>query len=264
MSKGLTIFENEEFGTIRTLEVDNEPWFVGKDVAEALGYNNASKAVSSHVDSEDKQFVMVDIADSQNGNVPIGKSKTAIINESGLYSLIISSKLPSAKKFKRWVTSEVLPQIRKTGGYIPVKEEESDMDILAKALKIADRTIKEKDSIISTQKERILDLEKTEEKYNVLTSPFAHFSMNDVAHMIGIGEYKLFQHLRNLNVLFKNEWGDNIPYENPTNHKKFCVVPVIDCCNRGRMKTMVTFDGIDYIVSLLQKHDMLDKSFQLA
>ena len=89
------------------MEIDGEPYFVGKDVAEILGYSNASKAVSTHVDDEDKQFIMLDIADSQNGNMPTGQSKTALINESGLYSLILSSKLPKAKEFKRWVTSTV-------------------------------------------------------------------------------------------------------------------------------------------------------------
>lgn len=113
----LQIFSNAEFGNIRTVTIDGEPWFVGKDIAEALGYSNASKAVTNHVDSEDKQFMMCNIADSQNGNVLIGQSKTAVINESGLYSLILSSKLPNAKKFKRWVTSEVLPAIRKSGHY---------------------------------------------------------------------------------------------------------------------------------------------------
>ena len=113
----LQIFKSTEFGQIRGFkDENNEPWFVGKDVAEALGYVNASKAVANHVDVEDKQFSMVNIADSQNGNA-LGQSKTAIINESGLYSLILSSKLPTAKKFKRWITSEVLPTIRKTGHY---------------------------------------------------------------------------------------------------------------------------------------------------
>lgn len=113
----LKIFNNPEFGDVRTMMVDDEVWFVGKDVAEALGYSNSSKAVATHVDNEDKQFVMCDIADSQNGNVPIGQSKTAIINESGLYALVFGSKLESANKFKKWVTSEVLPSIRKTGSY---------------------------------------------------------------------------------------------------------------------------------------------------
>ena len=113
----LMVFNNAEFGQVRTMEINGEPWFVGKDVAEALGYSNSSKAVLVHVDNEDKQFAMIDIAYSQNGNVPIGQSKTAIINESGVYALIFGSKLPNAKKFKHWVTSEILPNIRKTGTY---------------------------------------------------------------------------------------------------------------------------------------------------
>lgn len=108
---GLQLF-NFENQNVRVLEKDGEPWFVGKDVATVLGYANPSKAVSNHVDSEDKRMEM--IAHSQNGNVV---TQTALINESGLYSLVLSSKLESAKRFKRWVTSEVLPQLRKTGTY---------------------------------------------------------------------------------------------------------------------------------------------------
>lgn len=115
----LTIFNSNlhpEFGNLRGLTIDGEPWFVGKDVAEALGYSNTSKAIITHVADEDKIIKM--LPNSQNGKT-IGK--TYIINESGLYSLILSSKLESAKTFKHWVTAEVLPTIRKTGGYIFVK-----------------------------------------------------------------------------------------------------------------------------------------------
>lgn len=110
----LQIFNSAEFGEIRTVTIDNEPWFVGKDVALALGYSNASKAVSVHVEEEDRILKVLE-ADSQNGNVV--KTQTALINESGLYALIFGSKLDSAKRFKHWVTSEVLPAIRKTGSY---------------------------------------------------------------------------------------------------------------------------------------------------
>ena len=137
----LQIFENAEFGSVRTLLITAAPYFVGKDVAEILGYANASKAVLTHVDDEDKTFVMLDIADSQNGNVPIGQSKTVLINESGLYSLILSSKMPNAKKFKHWVTAEVLPSIRKTGGYIVGQEQLTDAELMAKALMVAQKTI---------------------------------------------------------------------------------------------------------------------------
>lgn len=109
----LKIFENPEFGKIRTVAIDGEPWLVGKDVALALGYTNPKKALLDHVDPEDKmQGDGVTIRD------PMGREQhPTIINESGVYSLIFSSKLPSAKKFKHWVTSEVLPSIRKTGSY---------------------------------------------------------------------------------------------------------------------------------------------------
>lgn len=102
-------FDNAQFGRLRTLEIDGDPWFVGRDVAAALGYREIAKAVREKVDTEDKGVSEMD--------TPGGKQQITIINESGLYSLIMSSKLPSAKQFKRWVTSEVLPSIRKTGGY---------------------------------------------------------------------------------------------------------------------------------------------------
>lgn len=105
----LQIFNSSEFGNMRTVTIDEEPWFVGKDVAEALGYSNARDALSKHVDKEDKGVAKCD--------TPGGKQDLSIINESGLYALIFGSKLESAKRFKHWVTSEVLPTIRKTGGY---------------------------------------------------------------------------------------------------------------------------------------------------
>lgn len=106
----LQIFSNEEFGSVRTVVIDNEIWFVGKDVADALGYSNSRDAIATHVEMEDKNTVA--ISDGKRGN-----PNQAIINESGLYALIFGSKLESAKRFKHWVTSEVLPAIRKTGHY---------------------------------------------------------------------------------------------------------------------------------------------------
>ena len=110
----IEIFSNPKFGSVRSLEINDEPWFVGKDIAEALGYSNASKAVMVHVDDDDKESQVL-TSESQNGNVV--KSKTTLINESGLYSLVLSSKLPEAKEFKRWITHDVIPAIRRTGGY---------------------------------------------------------------------------------------------------------------------------------------------------
>ena len=105
----LQIFNSEEFGSVRTMVIDNEPWFVGKDVADILEYTNTAKAIRDHIDEEDKLTERI-VLSGQNREV-------IFINESGLYSLILSSKMPNARKFKRWVTSEVLPTLRKTGHY---------------------------------------------------------------------------------------------------------------------------------------------------
>lgn len=118
----LQIFNNPEFGEVRTTVIDGEPWFVGKDVAMALGYSNPSNAVVTHVDDEDKTTYSFQVSGSNY------KSKAALINESGLYSLVLSSKLPTAKKFKRWVTSEVLPTIRKTGSYSMKQKAQAEQD----------------------------------------------------------------------------------------------------------------------------------------
>ncbi len=132
MSK-IQLFKNDQFGEIRTMtDEQGEPWFVGKDVAKALGYSNCNDALARHVDKEDKGVV--------NHDTLGGKQTMTIINESGLYSLILSSKLPSAKAFKRWITAEVLPQIRKTGAY--GVQPMSDIEILSRAILISDAQIK--------------------------------------------------------------------------------------------------------------------------
>lgn len=130
MSEQVQIFENGKFGKIRTLVIDNQPWFVGKDVAEILGYSNTRDAIRKHVDSIDKADVAI-CDGRQNRNM-------TIINESGLYKLIFSSKLPNAREFTHWVTSEVLPQIRLYGGYIPGNTPE---EVNQNALDIANRKI---------------------------------------------------------------------------------------------------------------------------
>ena len=131
-------FTSDVFGEIRTCQVNNQIMFVGKDVATALGYSNIRDALSKHVDSEDKGVAKCDTLG--------GAQKITLINESGLYSLILSSKLPQAKAFKRWVTSEVLPQIRKTGGYIPTRDasgrELSGQEILERAEVLIGRTLR--------------------------------------------------------------------------------------------------------------------------
>ena len=139
MAKEIKIFKNEMFGEVRTLTNEQgETFFVGKDVAQALGYSNTRKALQDHVDDEDKGVTKRDTLG--------GIQQMVVINESGLYSLVLSSKLPQAKEFKRWVTAEVLPQIRQTGGYIPTRnprtgEVMTESEMVEAANRIVARTI---------------------------------------------------------------------------------------------------------------------------
>lgn len=130
----LKIFENAEFGQVRTVTIDNEPWFVGKDVAEALGYSDTNKAVAMHVEEEDKKL-------NDKSSSSFGQRGATLINESGLYALIFGSKLESAKRFKHWVTSEVLPAIRKTGSYQKPKSALEQLQLAQQAILEVDEKI---------------------------------------------------------------------------------------------------------------------------
>jgi prophage antirepressor-like protein len=216
----LTVFNNEEFGEIRTITIDGEPWFVGKDVADVLGYSNSSKAILTHVDSEDKTFLMMDIADSQNGNVPIGQTKTAIINESGLYSLIISSKLPNAKAFKRWVTADILPAIRKTGGYM------TD-ELLAKCQKdpnvmfaFAEELLKLRDKTNALESK--LDVAQPKaDFYDTFVSPNKCTGLRDTAKELGISERKFVNFLIDEKYLYRTPAKQLRPYAKKSNEGLF-------------------------------------------
>ena len=141
MSKDIQIFNHEMFGEVRTLVNENgEPFFVGSDIAKALGYAKPQNALATHVDSEDKTTASIQ------GSGSNYKTKVVVINESGLYALVLSSKLPQAKEFKRWVTAEVLPQIRQTGGYIPTRNPQTgevmtESEMVEAANRIVARTI---------------------------------------------------------------------------------------------------------------------------
>lgn len=134
------MFTHPQFGTVRTVEIDNEVWFVGKDVAEALGYSDPRSAISKKIENEDRGVAKM--------ATPSGTQQMTIINESGLYSLILSSKLPSAKEFKHWVTSEVLPSIRKNGAYIRNQENMTPAEIVARGLIAAQKIIEEREKEI--------------------------------------------------------------------------------------------------------------------
>lgn len=206
----LKIFENPAFGKVRVVEQGGEPWFVGKDVAEILGYSNTPKAIRDHVDDEDKLAERI-VLSGQNREV-------AIINESGLYSLILSSKMPKAKEFKRWVTAEVLPAIRKTGGYIAGSEKMSDAELMAKAVLVAQATIKERDARIAELESDTQRMKPKEIFADAVSASNQTILIGDLAKLIkqnghDIGQKRMFEWLRNNGYLIKRQGAD---YNSPT------------------------------------------------
>lgn len=204
----LKIFQNSQFGTIRTLTIDNEPWFVGKDVAEILGYSDTNKAVAMHVDDEDKKL-------NDKTSSSFGQRGTTLINESGLYSLILSSKLPKAKEFKRWVTSEVLPSIRKHGAYMTddvLERTITDPDFMIKLLtkmkeekkarEIAEQQVKE-----LTPKGIFADAVNSSET-SILVGELAKLSKQNGVNM---GRNRLFDWMKNNGYLIKSGSERNMP-----------------------------------------------------
>lgn len=205
----LQIFNNPEFGEIRAIEIDGEPWFVGKDVATALGYSNPRDALAKHVDSEDKRVSQI--------ATPSGVQEMTIINQSGLYSLVLSSKLPDAKKFRRWVTADVLPSIRKHGGYIAATSEMTDDEIMARALMVANETIKRRNERISTlEAQAKIDRPKVLFADAVATAQTS-ILIGELAKLlkqngVEIGQNRLFQWMRDNGYLIKRKGSDyNLP-----------------------------------------------------
>ena len=190
-------FENHE---VRSLLLNNEPWFVGKDVADVLGYKNTKDALAKHVDAEDKLGSQI-ATSGQNRNM-------TIINESGLYSLVLSSKLPSAKKFKRWVTSEVLPALRKTGQY-QVKEL-SGQELMAKALIEAQSVLAAKDKQIEEMKPKVVFADAVATSHtSILVGELAKILKQNGIEM---GQKRLFAWLREKGYLIKRQGTDyNMP-----------------------------------------------------
>lgn len=203
----LQVFKNQEFGQVRSLVINGEPWLVGKDVTKALGYDNPSKAIRDHVEEEDKrvgvQNVTPYIIDSLGR-----KQHPTFINESGLYALVFGSKLPSAKKFKRWVTSEVLPALRKTGQY-QVKEL-SGQELMAKALIEAQSVLAAKDKVIEEMKPKVVFADAVATSHtSILVGELAKILKQNGIEM---GQKRLFAWLREKGYLIKRQGTDyNMP-----------------------------------------------------
>ncbi|WP_317303974.1 phage antirepressor [Allisonella histaminiformans] len=207
MGTDVQIFKNEELGAIRTVLIDNEPWFVGKDVAEILGYQRTADAIRTHVDSEDKGVGEI--------QTPGGTQTMTVINESGLYSLILSSKLPNAKQFKRWVTSEVLPSIRKHGAYLTEQKVEEVLLNPDTIIKLATQLKQEREARM--QAEALNEANRPKVEFaNAVAGSDGTISMADLAKLLkqnGVrtGRDRLYNWMREHGYLMKHGVSRNTP-----------------------------------------------------
>lgn len=240
--KELQIFNNAEFGQIRTTEIDGKPYFVGKDVATILGYAKPLNALATHIDEDDS--LKQGLTDS------MGRTQeTILINESGLYSLILSSKMPNAKKFKHWVTSEVLPSIRKTGGYIAGQETMSDAELMAKALLVAQKQIEERNQQIERMRPKEIFAD-------AVSASQSSVLVRDLAKMIKqngveIGEKRLYAWMRKHGFICQKP--STMPTQRAMEMGLFEIhVRTIECGNglpQEKKTTKVTGKGQQYFVN---------------
>lgn len=235
----LKIFENPAFGQVRIVEREGEPWFVGKDVAEALGYSDTADALKKHVDEEDKKLL-------KPGEMPTLKMSNFgayIINESGLYSLVLSSKLPTAKAFKRWITSEVIPFIRKTGGYIMRQEQLSPSELMAKALMVAQKTLAERDARISALTVENQIMAPKAEYFDDLVDRNLLTSFRETAKQLEIKEKAFIAFLLEKKFIYRDKKGKLMPYAEKNNG----LFEVKECFNEKTQwsgtQTMITPKG---------------------
>jgi Prophage antirepressor len=256
MNEIVKVFENEEFGRVRTVTINNEPWFVGKDVTEILGYERTTKAVVEHVDDEDRQ--MVDGRTQSYFGIELGQRGGWLINESGLYGLILSSKLPKAKDFKHWVTSEVLPSIRKTGSYSIQPKPDSYM--IEDPVERAKRWIEEYEERKALEQKIELDKPKVDFADHVSdTSDLIDIGTlaklaND--ENIPIGRNKLFEWLRTNYILMSKGEHKNEPYQKCIDNGWFVIKEYAYKTPYGNQigtKTYVTGKGQMYIIERLRK-----------
>lgn len=258
MNDVIKTFTNNNFGTVRTICHDGEPWFVGKDVAAILGYADVNKAVAMHVDDEDKKL-------NDKTSPSFGQRGATTINESGLYSLIISSKKPEAKAFKRWITSNVLPTIRKTGGY--VSNDEMFIDTyLANADPQTKELFRLNLSTIRQLNDKIEQDKPLVEFASQIQTSEDCISMNDMTKLAAkngfkIGRTRLFSFLRDKKVPGCIGGYKNMPYQRYVDTQPWFQIKESSYIQNGEVKLsltpMVTPKGQAGILKLLQK-DSLD------
>ena len=243
----LQVFKNAEFGSVRTLERNGDPWLIGKDVATILGYERPTKAIQDHVDEEDKDVVPIQDSIGRMQNSPV-------INESGLYSLILGSKLPSAKRFKHWVTSEVLPAIRRNGVYM-TDDKAYDIthnpDSLADLLLKAGEQLKEKEIIIQEMHPKAVFADAVAVSDDgILVGALAKLLKQNG---VDTGQKRLFEWLRANGYLIKDGRDKNIPTQRAMEMKLFKVkertITNPDGSSRITRTCLVTGKGQQYFIN---------------
>lgn len=256
--KELQIFNNDIFGEIRGLNIDGKPYAVANDIAKTLGYTNPSKATNDHC----KKSKMVW------GNDSLGRRQQfKVIPEGDIYRLIIKSKLPKAQEFECWVMDEVLPQIRQTGGYIPVSQEDDEKLILAKALMITKRTIEQKEQLLQQANKTIEQQKPLVDGYKQFLDVGENMDFGTFAKHIGIGRNKIMAQLREWKVLMTDEYtvmgvkktGDkhNQPYQKYMDKRYFIVKHKQLKTGQYKPVTLVTPRGATAIVNEFKKRDLI-------
>ncbi len=238
------IFNSEEFGDVRTVTINGDPWFVGKDVAAALGFTNPRDAISTHVFDEDKGVESIDTLG--------GKQKMTVINESGLYALVFGSRLKSAQRFKHWVTSEVLPAIRKTGSY----QAPQGKELLALAVLEAQKTIEEQSKAIERMKPKVIFANAVETSHtSILIGDLAKILRQNG---VDTGQKRLFEQLRNEGYLMKTGSSRNMPTQRYVADGLFQIKETVisnpDGSVRMTKTTKVTGKGQQYFLNKYLKN----------
>lgn len=243
----LKVFNSEEFGDVRTVTINGDPWFVGKDVAAALGFTNPRDAISTHVFDEDKGVESIDTLG--------GKQKMTVINESGLYALVFGSRLKSAQRFKHWVTSEVLPAIRRTGGYqMPAPQ---GKELLALAVLEAQKTIEAQNTEIERMKPKAIFAD-------AVSASTSSILIGDLAKLlrqngVDTGQKRLFEQLRNEGYLMKTGSSRNMPKQKYVANGFFQIKETVisnpDGSVRMTKTTKVTGKGQQYFLNKYLKKE---------
>ena len=231
----LKIFESPAFGQVRTVERQGEPWFVGKDVATALGYTNTADAIQKHVDEEDKLTSQIAMA-GQRRNV-------VFINEAGLYSLVLSSRLPAARAFKHWIPSEVIPSIRKTGGYIAGQKQLSPSELMAKALMVAQKTLAQREARISALTVENQMMAPKAAYFDELVDRNLLTSFRETAKQLKVKEKAFIAFLLEKKFIYRDQKGRLMPYA----EKNSGLFEVKECFNQktrwSGIQTLITPKG---------------------